>query len=98
MTREEILRRLKACEPELRKLGFSKLYLFGSVARDDPAAKDVDLLYEVAPAPKVGFLELTGAMIRLEEILGRPVDLVDRRNLHHRIKPRVEAEMIEVYR
>lgn len=97
MTREEILRRLKANEPELRRLGLGKLYLFGSVARDDPAAKDVDLLYEIGEFPRFSYLDQAGAEIALEKILGRPVDLVLRRALHERIRPRVEAEMVEIF-
>jgi uncharacterized protein len=97
MTRQEVLRRLKEREPELRKLGLGKLYLFGSVARGEASAKDVDLLYEIGEFPKFSYLDQASAEIRLESILGRPVDLVLRRALHERIRPRVEAEMVEVY-
>ena len=97
MTRDEVLRRLKASEPELRKLGLGKLYLFGSVARDDPGAKDVDLLFEIGEFPKFSYLDQAGAEIALEKILEKPVDLVLRRALHKRLRPRVEAEMVEVY-
>lgn len=97
MTREEILRRLKASEPELRKLGLGKLYLFGSVARGEPAAKDVDLLFDIGDFPSFSYLDQAGAEIAIEKLLGRPVDLILRRALHERIRPRVESEMVEVY-
>lgn len=97
MTREEVLRRLKACEAELKRLGFAKLYLFGSAARSDPNAQDVDLLYEAEGTLRPGFHELADAWDRLEDILGMRVDLVDRQLLHRRIRPRVENEMVEVY-
>jgi predicted nucleotidyltransferase len=97
MKREEVLAVLRPLERELKGLGFAKLYLFGSAARSDPDARDVDLLYEAEGTLRPGFHELTDAWDRLEEILGKPVDLVDRKLLHRRIRPRVETEMVEVY-
>ncbi|HYG47673.1 MAG TPA: nucleotidyltransferase domain-containing protein [Allosphingosinicella sp.] len=97
MKREEVLSALRPLEPELKRLGFAKLYLFGSAARSDPDARDVDLLYEAENSLRPGFHELADAWDRLEGILGKRVDLVDRELLHRRIRPRVENEMIEVY-
>ena len=88
---------LRPLELELRRLGFAKLYLFGSAARSDPDARDVDLLYEAEGNLRPGFHELADAWDRLEDILGKPVDLVDRNLLHRRIRPRVEDEMVEIY-
>lgn len=97
MKREDVLSVLKPLEPELKRLGFAKLYLFGSVARSDPDAPDVDLLYEAEGNLKPGFHELADAWDQLENSLGKPVDLVDRNLLHRRIRSRVEDEMVEVY-
>ncbi|MBV8686115.1 MAG: nucleotidyltransferase domain-containing protein [Alphaproteobacteria bacterium] len=97
MKRDEVLAVLRPLEGELKGLGFAKLYLFGSAARSDPDAHDVDLLYEAEGALRPGFHELTDAWDRLEEILGKRVDLIDRKLLHRRILPRVETEMVEVY-
>lgn len=97
MKREEVLSALRPLEPELRQLGFAKLYLFGSAARSDPDARDVDLLYEAEGILRPGFHELADAWDRLEGILGKPVDLVDRKLLHQRIRPRIENEMVEIY-
>ena len=49
MERAEVIRRLKACEPELRALGVAALYLFGSYARDG-ARPDSDIDVFVNPA------------------------------------------------
>jgi len=97
MKREDVLAALRAIEPELKSLGFAKLYLFGSTARSDPDARDVDLLYEAEAKVRPGFDELADAWIRLEDILGKRVDLVDRELLHRRIRSRVENEMVEIY-
>lgn len=96
MTRDEVLNTLKPLEPALKRLGFSKLYLFGSVARDEPETNDVDLLYEEAET-KPDFFQLSAALDELEKVLGRRVDLVSRQRLHHRIRSRVEAELVEIY-
>ena len=97
MTRDDVLAALRPLEPEFKRLGFAKLYLFGSTARADPNPRDVDLLYEAEGKLRPGFHELADGWDRLETILGMRVDLVDRNLLHRRIRPRVETEMIEIY-
>jgi len=97
MTRADVLSTLKAMEPELKKLGFGKLYLFGSVGRDEPDPKDVDLLFEPTQTKNPGFFDICEAQERIEEKLGRPIDLVDRERIHRRIRQQVEAEKIEIY-
>jgi predicted nucleotidyltransferase len=64
-----------------RRHGVARLDVFGSAARGadfDEATSDVDLLVELQPEADdlTGFLDLGEA---LEALLGRPVDLVDRR-------------------
>jgi predicted nucleotidyltransferase len=97
MTRADVLDCLKRAAPELKRLGFSKLYLFGSLAREADAPNDVDLLYEADAGKEPGFGQLVAAYDRLEQLLGCSVDLVDKGLLHDRIRDRVEAEMIEVF-
>jgi predicted nucleotidyltransferase len=97
MTRAEVLSVVKTMEAELKVLGFGKLYLFGSVGRGEPNGRDVDLLYVRHDKRLPGFYELTDAIDRLEQVLGRPVDLVDSELLHQRIRPRVDAEKIEIF-
>lgn len=97
MRRAQVLAVVKPLEDELKRLGFGKLYLFGSVARDEPESHDVDLLYEAEQEGSPGFFELTDALARLEQVLGRSVDLVERQRLHHRLRPRVEADLVEIY-
>jgi predicted nucleotidyltransferase len=84
-------------EPTLRQRGFGKLYLFGSVARGEANPNDVDLLFEADPENDPGLFSIWEMQDELAQQLGRPVELVDRKLLHRRIRPRVEAEMIEVF-
>jgi predicted nucleotidyltransferase len=96
MTREDVFEKIRPLAPELKRLGLGKLYLFGSVARDEAETNDVDLLYETSPG-EMGFFELMDATERLETLLGTRVDLVRRDLLHPRIRPRVEADLVEIY-
>lgn len=97
MTRNDVLNKIRPLAPELKRLGLGKLYLFGSVAREEPQPNDVDLLYEADEKHKLDYFELVDAAERLEELLGQRVDLVDRKLLHRRIRTRVEAELVEIY-
>jgi hypothetical protein len=97
MDRDQVIRILRENAVELHEMGLAKLYLFGSVARGDAAPGDVDLAFEVAGNPHFSLLTQAGAINRLRELLGRPVDLVQRDCLHPRIKDRIEAEMVEVF-
>lgn len=66
--------------------------VFGSVARgDDRAESDVDLLYVLEPTSALGW-ETVALRDKLEEILGRPVDLVPKSGLKWVIRDRVLAE------
>jgi len=54
--------------------------LFGSVLRDDfRPDSDVDVLIEFEPGQESGLFELVGMQDELSEILGRKVDMVERK-------------------
>ncbi len=56
------------------------LALFGSVLRDDfRPESDVDVLIEFEPGQEPGLMELIGMQDKLSEILGRKVDMVERK-------------------
>src|SRR5205814_9065119 len=77
MTRDEVLRRLAEGRAELAQLGVRSLDLFGSVARGEAGPQsDVDLLVDFDEA--VGLFHFFRVQRRLEEMLGRRVDLVMR--------------------
>ncbi|MEO8196910.1 MAG: nucleotidyltransferase domain-containing protein [Thermoanaerobaculia bacterium] len=62
------------------KWKISKLELFGSVLRDDfRPDSDVDLLVTYAPEVTPDLRQLTEIEEELREILGRDIDLVERR-------------------
>jgi len=62
-----------------RKWKIRQLALFGSVLRDDFGPEsDVDCLVDFAPDADWGLLDVIRAEQELSELLGRPVDLVER--------------------
>ncbi len=59
-----------------------ELAVFGSVARGEAGPEsDVDLLVTFAVTAKPSLLTLAAMEIELEDLLGRPVDLVERRGV-----------------
>jgi hypothetical protein len=78
-----------------RRYAVKSLAVFGSAARDAmSAASDVDLLVEFDPAP--GFDRYFDLKFFLEELIGRPVDLVTRGGLRAELRARIEGEAIHV--
>lgn len=69
-----------AIEALCRRYGVTKLDVFGSATRDDfdEARSDVDFLVEFSAVPGLGALrQYFGFKEDLEQLLGRPVDLVE---------------------
>ena len=57
-----------------------ELSVFGSVLREDfRPDSDIDVLVTFEPDARWGLLELVDAEQQLRQLLGRPVDLIDRR-------------------
>ncbi len=64
-----------------RERGIARLEIFGSALRDDFGRdSDVDLLCTLTPEKdqRCGLLEWVDMQLKLQEIFGRPVDLVSR--------------------
>jgi len=60
--------------------GVRRLEVFGSAARAedfDPERSDVDFLVEFSAHPPVGLQSFFGTKTALEQLLGRPVDLIE---------------------
>src|SRR5438094_344975 len=92
MCRADILRTLADNASELRSLGARSLALFGSFARgEERAESDVDLLVDLDEKRFDRYMDLK---LRLEELLGRRVDLVMTESLKPRLRPVVLAEAV----
>ena len=92
---ETILARLRAALPELKRdFPLHRLALFGSVVRDQAGAEsDVDILAEVEPSIGLNFVTLAD---KLEQIVGRRIDLVSRRAIKPVLWQYIQAELVDV--
>ena len=69
----------ESLEKLCRERGVAKLELFGSALRNDfRPDSDVDLLCTLRPDVRCTLLGWADLQLRLQEIFGRPVDLVSR--------------------
>ncbi len=95
-SRSETLALLKTHKPELVRLyGVADLALFGSTVRDEAVpCSDIDVLvrFDGTADSKRYF----GVQFYLEDLLGRPVDLVTDKALRAELRPFVEAEAVHV--
>jgi predicted nucleotidyltransferase len=70
----------QSLEDHCNRWKISRLWLFGSVLRDDfHEASDIDLLVEFEPDADWSLLDHVEMELELSQLLGRPVDLVTRR-------------------
>lgn len=77
------------------RYGVVDLALFGSTARDEAGPdSDVDVL--VTFTRPLSSRQYFGAWHYLEDLLGRPIDLVTDREIRDELRPSVEAEAIRV--
>ncbi len=96
MNRQRVLELLAEHKSRLAELyGVSRLAVFGSMARDAAGAdSDVDVLVAFdGPATSERYF---GVLFYLEDLLGRPVDLVTEKALRAELRPFIEREAMHV--
>lgn len=96
MDRSETLRLLQNHLPTLmRRFGVKELALFGSMARGQAREdSDIDVLVTFdGPATSDRYF---GALFYLEDLLGRPVDLVTDKAVRPELRPFIEREAVHV--
>src|SRR5258708_4672290 len=88
MSTEEILITLSANEAKIKSFGVQSLSLFGSSARgEETPQSDLDFIVEFEEKSFDSYMDLK---LFLEDLFGRPVDLV----LADGIKPRLRAAIL----
>lgn len=76
-----------------QKWNLVEFALFGSVLRSDfNQSSDVDVLITFAPDSQTSLFDLAQMQIELQEIFGRPIDLVEKSSLKN---PYRKSEIIE---
>jgi predicted nucleotidyltransferase len=85
---------IRSVSEELSLLGVKNLWLFGSAARGEIDAKDLDFLVDFdAPPTLTGFMNLK---FFLEEKLQMPVDLHSRNSCPDRFMQRIQPDLLHV--
>lgn len=92
MTMEEIKEKISSV---LKSYGVTRASIFGSTARGVSTAHDVDILVEFGQ--DIGLLEFIELKLKLEDILGAPVDLVEFDALKPRLKESILRGQVVVY-
>ena len=96
MNRTQALECLARCKPALTaRFGVLDLALFGSTARNTARHdSDIDILVSFdGPATSARYF---GVQFFLEDLLGRPVDLVTDKALRPELRPFIEKEALRV--
>ncbi len=96
MDRDEVLEKLRSHKPTLvERFGVIELALFGSFARGQATDRsDVDILVRFeGPATSNSYF---GVQFYIEDLLGRPVDLVTDKALRVELRPFVERDALGV--
>ena len=95
MHTDEVVSILRKHEGMLRDYCVAELYVFGSVVRgEDRPDSDIDILVKFADDAEVGLFAMARLQRRLSEVLGRPVDLVTRDELHEALKDQILKEAV----
>ena len=96
MYRDEVMNALRAHKVTLaQRFGVTELALFGSIVRDQASLEsDVDIL--VSFQGNADWRQYFGVQFYLEDLLGRPVDLVTEKALRPELRPSVEREALRV--
>lgn len=98
MDRHEIIIRLQENRAELQRQGVLHAALFGSVARGEHGpGSDVDILIELDENAVADLFAYAGIKRRIAELLGAPVDVVDRAALRPSVSKSAAADAVYAF-
>jgi predicted nucleotidyltransferase len=90
---EKALSAIRDKRPEARAQGVELIGVVGSVARGEARPdSDVDVLVDYLPGTTL--LRIAQVSLDLESLLGRSVDLVDRKNLDERLRTAFDQDLV----
>ena len=97
MRRDAVLTELRSHEQDLRQRGVERLYLFGSVARDEARpGSDVDLFFDF-DKPGFSLIDVIGLQQHLSQLLRTRTDIMTRGSLHPSLREGIEQSALQVY-
>jgi len=98
MNRDEIIKKLKPCEADLRARGVTHAALFGSRARgDDRPDSDTDIMIEVDPDAHLSVYDYVGLKEYIASLFDGAVDVVDRQGLKPYVRPAATADAVYAF-
>lgn len=87
----------KICE-FMKSQPITKVWLFGSCSRgEETEESDLDLLVNYDPSARISLLKICGIMVSLEDIIRRPVDLIEERGLLQHARFSADRDKILIY-
>jgi predicted nucleotidyltransferase len=88
---QEIQQKKKEILAVARQYGIVNVRIFGSVARgDDNPQSDIDFLVDLEEGCTL--FDLGGALVKLQDLLGRKVDIVTQNGLHWYLREKIMKE------
>jgi hypothetical protein len=97
MDRDHVLATLRRHDADLRRLGVSSLFLFGSVSRDEGgSASDVDLFFDFDD-PAFSLVELVALQDQIAGLLHARTDVMSRGSIHPRLRAAIEGSAVQVF-
>lgn len=98
MISPEIAKLLPKIRAFLSTQPVTKAWLFGSCSRgEESKGSDIDLLVNYDSGARVTLFTVGGMVMKLSELAGRNVDLVDERGLHSYARKNVDQDKILIY-
>lgn len=97
MERDHVLTTLRRHSADLKGLGASRLFLFGSVAKNEARSdSDVDLFFDFDD-PHFSLVELVALNDRIAELLQARADVMSRGSIHPRLRSSIESSALQVF-
>lgn len=97
-TLPEVLRTLKKHEAELRRRGVRHVAVFGSVAGGEARrGSDIDVLLDLDSEHPMGVFEYARLKLDIEELLGGPGDIVNRKTLKPLLRDAILRDAVDAF-
>lgn len=97
MRRDQVVQLLTLHREDILAFGVMSIDLFGSTARDEPTASDVDMLV-IFDNETPHFKQHMGLLLYLESLLGCTVDLATPRMIRPELEAAITADLYPVLR